>query len=178
MNVFNSQTELSGYSRMVPTEEIANSANEYNLNIPRYIDASEPEDVHDLYAHLNGGIPDRDIDALDAYWTVFPTLRRALFGPNGRDGYSEAKVEAGEVRTAILGHDEFVRFQQQSNDIFDAWREEHVPVLKGIKIDLGAQDGYRYTVCRLARSLRGFAFDRSARRLPKAHGLLGRGDAG
>ena len=103
VDVFNSQTELSGYSRMVPTEEIANSANEYNLNIPRYIDASQPEDVHDLDAHLNGGIPDRDIDDLDAYWRVFPTLRESLFGPNGRDGYSEAKVEAAEVRAAILG---------------------------------------------------------------------------
>ena len=135
VDVFNSQTELSDYSRMVPTEEIANSTNEYNLNIPRYIDASEPEDMHDLDAHLNGGIPDRDIDALDTYWAVFPTLRRALFGPNGRDGYSEAKVEADEVRSAILGHDEFASYRQRSDDLFDAWRKKHEPMLKGIKTD-------------------------------------------
>jgi type I restriction enzyme M protein len=72
--------------------------NEYNLNIPRYIDSSEPEDVHDLYAHLNGGIPQRDIDELDAYWQVFPTLRRSLFRPNGQPGYSEALVAAGQVK--------------------------------------------------------------------------------
>ena len=76
VDVFNSQEEISGYSRMVPTEEIANSPNEYNLNIPRYIDASQPEDIHDLDAHLNGGIPDRDIDDLDAYWRVFPRACR------------------------------------------------------------------------------------------------------
>ena len=64
---------------MVPTSEIADEANEYNLNIPRYIDNSEPEDLHDLDAHLNGGIPDTDIDALNDYWQVFPTLRNALF---------------------------------------------------------------------------------------------------
>ena len=135
VDVFNSQTELAGYSRMVPKTEIANSANDYNLNIPRYIDPSEPEDVHDLDAHLNGGIPDRDIDALDGYWGVFPTLRETLFGPNGRDGYSEAKVEAAQVRAAILGHDEFASYRQQSDDLFDAWCKNHEPYLKGINTD-------------------------------------------
>ena len=79
VEVFNKQIELEGYARMVPVSEIAYPANDYNLNIPRYIDASEPEDLHDLDAHLNGGIPDSDIDALDTYWTVFPSLRRELF---------------------------------------------------------------------------------------------------
>ena len=46
------------YSRMVPISEIADPANAYNLNIPRYIDTSEPEDLHDLGAHLKGGIPE------------------------------------------------------------------------------------------------------------------------
>ena len=135
VDVFNSQSELAGYSRMVPKEEIANSANDYNLNIPRYIDSREPEDVHDLDAHLNGGIPDRDIDALDRYWRVFPTLRVALFGPNGREGYSEAKVEAAHVRSVILSHDEFTNYQQQCDYLFDAWRKNHEPLLKAIKTD-------------------------------------------
>ena len=65
-------------------------ANDYNLNIPRYIDSAESEDLHDLDAHLNGGIPDRDIDALDPYWTVFPTLRQTLFESNGRAGLQRA----------------------------------------------------------------------------------------
>ena len=135
VDVFNSQTQLNGYSRMVPNTEVANSANDYNLNIPRYIDSSEPEDIHDLDAHLNGGIPDRDIDALDAYWTVFPTLRGTLFGPNGRDGYSEAKVEATAVSAAVLGHDEFASYQQQSYALFDAWCKQHEPLLKAINTD-------------------------------------------
>ena len=119
VDVFNGQTELSGYSRMVPKTEIANSANDYNLNIPRYIDSSESEDVHDLDAHLNGGIPDRDIDALDAYWGVFPTLRETLFAPNGRAGYSETSVDASRISTTILDHDEFVTFRQHGGDLFD-----------------------------------------------------------
>ena len=75
VSVFNANAELPRYSRMVPISEIEDPANDCNLNIPRYIDASEPEDLHDLDAHLNGGIPDTDIDALDDYWQVFPTLR-------------------------------------------------------------------------------------------------------
>ena len=58
VSVFNEQTEIDHYSGMVPITKIADPANAYNLNIPRYIDTSEPEDLHDLDAHLNGGIPD------------------------------------------------------------------------------------------------------------------------
>ena len=121
VDVFNSQTQLAGYSRMAPKTEIANSANDYNLNIPRYIDSSEPEDVHDLDAHLNGGVPERDIDALDAYWMVFPTLRETLFAPNGRAGYSETSVEASQIGATIFAHDEFATFRQHSDDLFDGW---------------------------------------------------------
>ena len=82
---------------MVPLAEIADPSNDYNLNLPRYIDSSEPEDMHDLDAHLRGGIPNRDIDALGEYWTVFPSLRNALFSDNGRAGYSAARIETREA---------------------------------------------------------------------------------
>ncbi len=135
VDVFNRQTEVPRYSRMVPVAEIANPANDYNLNIPRYIDSSEPEDLHDLDAHLNGGIPDRDIDALDNYWTVFPSLRQALFQGNGRAGYSEARVETPKVKAAILGHEEFKSYEERFTAIFDVWCQAYEPVLKGLEID-------------------------------------------
>ena len=75
VDVFNKQIELPKYSRMVSVAEIA--SNDYNLNIPRYIDSTEAEDLHDIEAHLLGGIPNYDIDALDVYWQVFPTLQAA-----------------------------------------------------------------------------------------------------
>ena len=111
------------------------AANDYNLNIPRYIDASEPEDLHDLGAHLNGGIPDTDIDALDTYWTVFPTLRNALFKANGRPSYSDPLVETQHVKTTILTHPEFKTYQQRVNAVFQTWRETHEPLL--FDIDVG-----------------------------------------
>ena len=135
VSIFNEQTELPRYSRMVPISEIADPANDYNLNIPRYIDASEPEDLHDLDAHLNGGIPDTDIDALNNYWMVFPTLRNALFKANGRPGYSDPLVETQQVKTTILTHPEFNAYQQQVNAVFEAWREGHEPLL--LRIDVG-----------------------------------------
>ena len=134
VSVFNEQTELPCYSRMVPISEIADPANDYNLNIPRYIDASEPEDLHDLGAHLNGGIPDTDIDALNNYWTVFPTLRNALFKGNGRPGYSDPLVETQQAKTTILTHGEFASYRQRVVAVFEAWREEHEPILLGIDV--------------------------------------------
>jgi type I restriction enzyme M protein len=135
VDVFTRQIELPRYSRMVPLAEIASPANDYNLNIPRYIDAAEPEDLHDLDAHLNGGIPDRDLDALAPYWAVFPSLRAVLFRPNGRPGYSEPNLEASKVKTAILDHPEFKAFADRVTGIFDNWRKAHTPLLKGLKID-------------------------------------------
>ena len=74
VDTFLNQTEVDKYSRMVPITEIADAKNDYNLNLPRYIDTSDPEDLHDLDAHLNGGIPGRDIDALSDFWKVLPKL--------------------------------------------------------------------------------------------------------
>ena len=134
VDVFNRQRELPGCARMVPLAEIANPANDYNLNIPRYIDASEPEELHDLDAHLNGGIPDRDIDALGTYWTVFPSLRNALFEANGRAGYSETRVETQDLKATVLGHEEFDSYADSVSAIFNAWRETHRGLLWGLKV--------------------------------------------
>jgi len=120
VDVFTHQRELPGYSRMVSVSEIA--ANDYNLNIPRYIDSSEAEDLHDLSAHLQGGIPNRDIDALAAYWRVFPSLRHTLFRTD-REGYSRCLVPAAEVKSTILNHPEFRAFAEQSLQPFTAWCE-------------------------------------------------------
>ncbi|EPY4926808.1 TPA: type I restriction-modification system subunit M [Klebsiella variicola] len=118
VDAFNREQEIPRFSRMVPLSEIA--ANDFNLNIPRYIDSSDPEDLHDLSGHLAGGIPDRDIDALSAYWKIFPTLRQDLFEP-ARLGYSKARVEAGKVKSTILAHPEFTAFKAGALIPFEKW---------------------------------------------------------
>lgn len=118
VDVFTKQLENPGYSRMVPLSDVAD--NDYNLNIPRYIDASEKEDLHDLRAHLQGGIPDHDIDDLAAYWTVFPSLRAVLFAPE-REGYSKVLVKATDIKQTILNHPEFKKFAAASLVPFKEW---------------------------------------------------------
>ncbi|OUS31934.1 type I restriction-modification system subunit M [Gammaproteobacteria bacterium 45_16_T64] len=121
VDIFTKQQESNRYSRMVSFKEIAD--NDYNLNIPRYIDSSEPEDLHDLSAHLSSGIPNRDIEALDKYWQVFPSIRASLF-KDAREGYSEAQIAANEVKNTILNHNEFKTFANTAIDLFHAWKEE------------------------------------------------------
>ena len=140
VDVFNRRSEVPRYSRLVPEAEIASPANDYNLNLPRYIDSSEPEDLHDLEAHLKGGIPDRDIDDLDPYWKVFPSLRRALFVADGRAGYSEARIETQQVKATILGHDDFELYRKGIDTIFDGWRETHEPFLKAMEAESTPRD--------------------------------------
>jgi len=132
VSVFNAQTELPRYSRLVPLSEIADPANDYNLNIARYIDTSEPEDLHDLNAHLNGGIPDTDIDELDDYWQVFPTLRSKLFKANGRPGYSDPLVDRQQVKSAILSHNAFTTYQEHVTALFEEWWTAHEARLRSI----------------------------------------------
>ncbi|SJN53570.1 Type I restriction enzyme EcoKI M protein [Vibrio ruber DSM 16370] len=121
VEVFNNGLEIDRYSRLVPMSEIAE--NDYNLNIPRYIDSSEPEDLHDLTAHLQGGIPNRDVDALGDFWRVFPSLRETLFAPL-RDGYSQPLVAESQVKATILEHPEFKTFATRSLLPFKQWLKQ------------------------------------------------------
>ena len=83
VDTFTRQVEIPGYSRMVPLAEISDPKNDFNLNLPRYIDSTEPEDLQDIDAHLRGGIPNRDIDALERYWQVFPGVRATAVQDGG-----------------------------------------------------------------------------------------------
>lgn len=134
VDVFNHQIEIDGYSRMVSLGEIADPKNDFNLNIPRYIDSSEPEDIQDLHAHLHGGIPERDIDALSHYWDAFPQLRSQLFEPN-RPGYVDLAVPADEIHQTILDNPEFQKFAGEAGTLCDDWFTTHRPVLLAITRD-------------------------------------------
>ncbi|WP_443372092.1 N-6 DNA methylase [Corynebacterium casei] len=131
VEVFTKQLEVDRYSRMVPVSEIADPKNDYNLNIPRYIDSSEPEDIQDLGAHINGGIPDRDLDALQPYWDAFPALRASLFKPL-RKGYSELAIVKSEVQATITGSAEYASLLSDSSAAVEQWWNAHRERLQGI----------------------------------------------
>jgi type I restriction enzyme M protein len=121
------------YARLVPITEIADPKNDFNLNLPRYIDSSEPEDLQDIDAHLRGGIPERDVDALDQYWKIMPTLRDELFErfdkSGARNSYLRLVPGTSEVKDAIFGHAEFIAFQDKSSKVFADWRAARAPEL-------------------------------------------------
>ena len=131
VDTFNRQQETPKYSRMVPLAEV--QANDFNLNLPRYIDSTEPEDLQDITAHLMGGIPKADIDGLAAYWKVFPNVRKDLFADADRPGYSQPRVEAAQVKAAIFAHPEFTAFNTQVTALFASWTAVNTPLLTGIQ---------------------------------------------
>ena len=132
VDVFTNAEEHPGYSRLVPHDEI--EKNEFNLNLPRYIDTQEAEDIQDIGGHLQGGIPTRDIDALGDYWQICPKLRKALFKEN-RPGYRDLLVEAAELKPTIHGHPQFAAFIAGLEDHFKTWRSSAAVSLR--KLQLG-----------------------------------------
>ena len=127
VDVFTGQVELPKYSRMVSHAEI--EKNEYNLNLPRYIDNTEEEDIQDIAAHLQGGIPQHDIDALSRYWDVFTTMKRALLEENIRPGYAKLLVSPDEIKPTIFAHPEFEEFVAMVTNTFEAWQSVYRPRL-------------------------------------------------
>jgi type I restriction enzyme M protein len=131
VDAFTKREEIPRYSRMVPVSEIADTKNDYNLNIPRYIDSSDPEDLQDLHAHLQGGIPNRDLDALQPYWDAFPTLRSTLFKPL-RDGYSEFALSDADVQPTTINSSEYKSFASGTENAVADWWNKHRDQLAGI----------------------------------------------
>jgi type I restriction enzyme M protein len=134
IDAFIRQLDVPRYARMVPLDEIADASNDFNLNLPRYIDSTEPEDLQDIDGHLRGGIPERDLDVLDAYWRVLPAVRAALFESAGRPGYARLKLAPLGVKPAILGHAEFTAFHQEAMNVFAAWRRAATSRLTGFNV--------------------------------------------
>ncbi|MGC2446234.1 MAG: type I restriction-modification system subunit M [Candidatus Sulfotelmatobacter sp.] len=130
VDVFNRRLEVPKYSRMVPVDEI--ERNEFNLNLPRYIDSQQAEDLQDIEGHLRGGIPDRDVNALCRYWKVCPNLRRVLFKEN-RSGYVDLAVDKAAIKSMIYGHPEFATFIKGMNAHFAAWRDKTARTLRQLE---------------------------------------------
>jgi len=130
VDVFNKQTEINKFSRMVSVAEI--EANEFNLNIPRYIDSQEAEDIQSIEAHLLGDIPNADIDALENYWKVYPSLKNELFAASKRKNYCQLKIKKDKIKQTIFNHPEFVSFLQEIDAVITTWKKKNTKLLKGL----------------------------------------------
>ena len=128
VDTWNDKLEIPKFSRLVSNAEI--KKNEYNLNLPRYIDTQEVEDIQDIKAHLKGGIPDNDITALSVYWDICPTLKKSLFKSGDRKGYSELRISPDEIKRTILNHGEFDAFRKNVLTVFSKWQKTSTEFLK------------------------------------------------
>lgn len=137
VDVFNKQLDVPKYSRNVPYDEI--EKNDYNLNLPRYINSQQAEDQQDIEAHLRGGIPKADIDALSEYWEVCPQLQQSLFKRN-RKGYVDLRIDKSDIKTAIYQHPEFAAFIDGMNNHFAQWRKKSAKILKTLTVDCHPRD--------------------------------------
>lgn len=139
VTTFNEQiTTDPKYARFVPNKEIKEK-NGYNLNISRYIDSSDPEDIQDIYAHIHGGIPAADIDALERFWTAFPTLKNELFGVFS-EGYYKLNVEEDVIRQTTYSNTEFAVYGEMSDEAFASWKSYTDSKLKNLKAGVSAKE--------------------------------------
>jgi len=118
-DVVTARATVPGFSRLVPKTELQGEANDYNLNIPRYVDSSEPPESWDLYASMFGGIPLSELDALGDCWQAFPNLRADLFNLDGTP-YAQPKVD--DLAAAVRQHAEVTKFDQAFTRAFDGFK--------------------------------------------------------
>ena len=105
VDTIKSRKDIEKYSKVVSLEDIR--ANDYNLNIPRYVDSSEAAESYDIYASMFGGIPETELGKFDKYWEVFPSLKGELF--TGED-YLSLKSE--NIKEAIKNNKDVLQFKK------------------------------------------------------------------
>ena len=112
VDTFTKQVDVPRYARMVPLDEIGDPKNDFNLNLPRYIDSTEPEDIQDIDGHLRGGIPERDLDALERVLEGLPACAPSCSSPRAARLFApEAADRRGQA--AIFGHRRVRRVQRR-----------------------------------------------------------------
>jgi len=145
VDAYKNRLEIPRYSRNIPLSAIRDPKNEYNLNIPRYIDSQEQEDIQDIEAHLRGGIPKRDVDALENYWRVYPSLKASLFKPvSHRPDYYQLNIPVEDIKSSIYQHPEFLAFSKKMNKVFHQWEKETGAYIKELKKGLNPKKEIHY----------------------------------
>ena len=114
-DTYRERKEIPGYSRIVSRDEIRR--NEYNLNIPRYVDSSDAPIKYDIYATMFGGIPNSEIADLEQYWNAFPTLQSEVFISEQDRPYSTVKV--GDIMEVIGNNADVADFKDRFNAAFE-----------------------------------------------------------
>ena len=112
VDTIKSRNDIEKYSKVVSLKDIR--ANDYNLNIPRYVDSSETAESYDIYASMFGGIPEAELGRFDKYWEVFPSLKGEIF-----DGEEYLSLKSENVKESIKNNKDVVCFIEKYKSRFD-----------------------------------------------------------
>ena len=114
IDVVTERKSVEKFSRLVSKEEIRN--NDYNLNIPRYVDSSEDAEYYDIFATVSGGIPTPEIEKFEPYWKAFSSLKDELF-TKANDSYYELKTE--QIKEVVLANKDVKAFEENYKKSFE-----------------------------------------------------------
>lgn len=114
IDVVTERKSVEKFSRVVSKEEIRN--NDYNLNIPRYVDSSEDAEYYDIFATVSGGIPAPEIEKFEPYWKAFPSLKDELFN-KANNSYYELKTE--QIKEVVLANKDIKYFEEDYKKSFE-----------------------------------------------------------
>lgn len=126
VDTYISRETISGYSKLVDRDEIRK--NEYNLNIPRYVDSSDKKENWDLYSTIYGGIPNKDIDDLREFWMTFPSLKDEIFA---RINSHVSKLKTENLEQTVLNNKDVIMYKNNFSKVFESFKE----FLKSVLID-------------------------------------------
>ena len=132
-DVWSAQKNVPYFARFVENEEIVR--NDYNLNIPRYIESVDSEIVQDIEAHLKGGLPVHDVDQLQNYWSACPALREALFMPHpAQKSYLALRCAKEDIRATVKQHRDFIAQDNNFKAHYRQWCDLVLPTLYNLSI--------------------------------------------
>lgn len=129
VDAWDAQKPINHYCRLVEWDEI--ERNDYNLNIPRYIQPKDTEIQHDIEAHLHGGLPAHDVDAMLEYWEACPSLKASLFNSEA-NGYYSLRPAKADIAHTIEYEQSYVNQSGQFGYLLGQWGFEVMPKMKSI----------------------------------------------
>lgn len=129
VDAWDAQETIDHYCRLVEWDEIGR--NDYNLNIPRYIQPKDTEIQHDIEAHLHGGLPAHDVEGMKKYWEACPSLKVSLFNTKA-NGYYSLNPAKEDVAHSIEKDPSYVSQGKRFSALLNEWKAEITPLMKAV----------------------------------------------
>ncbi|EBC6268386.1 N-6 DNA methylase [Salmonella enterica] len=139
INAYRKGKTLTGYARVVPTDEIIKE--DYNCNIRRYVDNAPLPEPHDVRAHLHGGIPLSEIESLGHFWQNYAGLRADTFAPRDAEymNFSPTLAEKRDIAEFVNRHAGVLQANQTFMTQLEAWWEQNLPIVEALAPDAANQ---------------------------------------